>query len=96
MAAKRHTHKYHKIALGNVGRVWSCALKETGCTHHLPPYMESEILGRKSRCWNCDEEFILGPMSIQSDKPECPDCSGINKIASLVDDRAIAKLIGGK
>ena len=86
MAAKRHTHKYHRIPFGS-GKVWACALMNQNCTHHIPNYMESTIIGRKSICWECDSDFILDENAILHDKPLCGDCRGLIKIENELDAR---------
>lgn len=88
MAAKRHTHKYHKVPLGS-GKVWACARLSENCTHHIPPYMESTIVGRKSICWECNDEFVLDPNSIEHDKPICPDCRGITNVENAVQSKLL-------
>ncbi len=91
MAAKRHTHKYHRVKLGRIS-VWACALTHEDCTHHIPNYMENAIINRKSICWECDSEFVLDENSILADKPKCKDCRGVGKIESIL----IAKLSEAK
>lgn len=48
--------------------------------------MKREIVGRKSICWKCGDEFILGPMGLQEDKPRCNDCRGDAELVHVVDD----------
>lgn len=79
MAARKHTHKYHKVAFGD-GKVWSCALGSTGCTHYLPPHLSHLVLGRKSICCSCGDEFIIGPVNIEQDEPMCNECSGVDDV----------------
>lgn len=86
MAGKRHTHKYQRVNLGYAGEVWACALKETGCTHHIPKAMGQDILNRPSICWECGNQFILGVLAIQEDKPRCNECRGDSELVHAVDD----------
>lgn len=67
--AKRHTHKYHKI-----NGVWACALSD--CTHYMPKNVALMIVGKSSICWACEQEFILTPNSLETNVPQCDDCSG--------------------
>jgi hypothetical protein len=71
MSAKKHTHKYYKLPLGN-GFVWACGLSD--CSHHTPKYLEQTVKGKKSICWNCERDFILESRNMMEDKPLCLDC----------------------
>lgn len=91
MAARRHTHKYHRIPFG-ASKVWACARMAENCTHHIPPYMENTIVGRKSICWQCDSDFVLNERSIERDRPICPECSGLTKIEDLLIEKETQSL----
>ena len=66
--SKRHPHKYMKIR-----GIWYCALPD--CTHFMPRNMELGVMGKKSVCWNCGEEFIMDERSIKMEQPICYDCT---------------------
>ena len=66
--AKKHTHKYHKIA-----GMWHCARPD--CTHMMPKNMAGNIEGKKSICWQCGNEMVLNEMALEMDKPICEACN---------------------
>lgn len=85
MAARKHTHKYHRVSTG-VLQVWACALPD--CTHYMPKHMENMLPGKNTVCWSCDTETILTPINMSQDQPMCPVCMGIEK----VDDGMAARI----
>ncbi|HWY34240.1 MAG TPA: hypothetical protein VNX68_06305 [Nitrosopumilaceae archaeon] len=68
----KHTHKYHRILAG-FKKIWACADSE--CTHFMPEHLTSTIIGKKSICWQCNNEFILDDDSMKNDRPICRACS---------------------
>lgn len=76
MAKKHHTHKYHIINLGKKGnprKVYACARPD--CTHFMPE--KRMVVGKKSICWKCLEEFVLDVEVIIKHpraKPTCFNC----------------------
>ena len=80
-----HIHKYIRTVLG--GRrvvirdgkryiekcggyeVYKCA--KPSCTHWIPSEM---IEGRKSICWNCNQEMIINKISSRLAKPVHDEC----------------------
>lgn len=75
--SKRHTHKYHKMKMGTV-TVFACALSD--CTHYMPSHMENMINGKKSICWECGDELIMDPVSMEMRLPKCANCRlGVSK-----------------
>jgi hypothetical protein len=56
MAAKKHTHQYHRISIG-YKNVWACALPN--CSHYVPPHLEGTMEGKLSICFGCGESFIF-------------------------------------
>ena len=81
--AVRHTHKYYRLKDG----LWHCALSD--CTHYMPRNVEEQVEGKKSLCWECGEEFILDERAMESARPVCFACSG-------VDMDALTKLLKEK
>lgn len=69
--SKKHTHKYAKVDL-SFGKVWRCLLPE--CNHYMPQHMEELVNGRHSVCNSCGARFILNPLNMQDDTPECDEC----------------------
>jgi len=69
---KRHIHKYHKV-----NDVWACAFSD--CTHFMPHNVASSVPGKKSKCWECGDEFILTLKNMRKDEPICNNCElGLN------------------
>lgn len=76
MTPKRHTHKY---LLRNYGKrkVYACALPD--CSHfQIDP---SLVIGKKSLCNQCEEEFILTADLISNKvvRPRCRVCRAVHK-----------------
>jgi len=69
--ARRHIHKYHRVALSYTN-VWACALSD--CTHYMPNTLENLVIGKKSICWKCEQPFIFDIESMKLDKPICSNC----------------------
>jgi hypothetical protein len=83
--AKRHTHRYHNIA----GR-WHCSLPD--CTHFMPGNVADNIVGKKSVCWDCGNEFLLDEISLAMDKPICAACnteSSTDKVADFLKEKGV-------
>lgn len=74
--AKRHTHKYHKIA-----GVWHCARPD--CTHFMPKNVEGNMEGKMSICWSCHNDFTLDAISLDMDKPTCAACN--NDVSTMAE-----------
>lgn len=70
MAAKKHTHKYHRIH-----DTWACAFPD--CTHYMPKNVEHQVMGKMSRCWECDKPFILKEENMKDSEPKCFNCSTV-------------------
>lgn len=80
--AKRHVHKYHKIA-----GIWHCA--KSDCTHFMPKNVADNMEGKKSICWSCNNEMFLDDRTLQMDKPECDKCN--NPQLALLDEILASK-----
>lgn len=83
MAAKKHTHRYHKL-----DGMWHCSLSD--CTHFMPKNVAMNILGKLSVCWACGEEFRLYPNALRMDKPQCINCEQpelTETVEELVDSK---------
>src|SRR5258708_3419661 len=72
MAAKKHTHKYHRIDM-NGSPVWACAFGD--CTHYMPKHLNSMLDGKVSICWSCGDVFNLDPLNMKRDQPRCTNCT---------------------
>ena len=73
-----HVHKYYKKDMGRKKPyiVYACALPH--CYHYVP---ENVVPGKLTRCWGCNEEFVItknsdGTLPV---KPKCPDCKASRK-----------------
>lgn len=82
MPGKNHIHKYEKVLLASQ-KLWTCS-KGENCTHYLPKYMESRIIGRLSICWGCAEEFTLDEVNTLLTRPVCDKCSGRSELVNLL------------
>lgn len=67
----RHTHKYHKLE-----GLWHCALPD--CSHYMPKNVASSVVGKRSLCWTCENEFILTPDNMRESMPQCDYCLNPN------------------
>ena len=90
MAPRSHVHKY---ILRNIGKrdkprkVYACALPD--CTHFMPH--KALVLGKKSICWQCEEEFIITSDIVgkkdgsrrEKIKLRCPSCRGKVKLEKV-------------
>lgn len=82
--SKRHIHKYHKV-LVNTTKVWACG--EPECYHFMPDNLKDLIPGRASKCWSCEDTFILDPINMKDDKPICINCKAIREVDSPISQR---------
>lgn len=73
MARRKHTHKYHRIEIPYLGKIWACALPD--CSHYMPKHLESTVIGKRSFCWACDKELILDEKCMEDDKPVHRACN---------------------
>lgn len=83
MAPKKHVHKYHKVVI-NGDKLWACALPD--CTHYQPKHIERMVIGKKSICWQCEEQFTLNAANMLRDLPLCDDCSGVSNIIQRLEE----------
>jgi len=79
--SKNHVHMYHLVPfIGD--KVWACALGD--CTHYMPKHMENFVLGKKSLCWNCRQEFFLDEENMKNPEPVCMACINKELISHLL------------
>jgi hypothetical protein len=78
----RHTHKYHKLD----DNLWHCAHPD--CSHYMPKNVASSMPGKRSICWRCEKEFILTPVNMREEQPQCDYCLNpeLSKIEDYLDD----------
>ena len=64
----KHVHKYirRNIGANKPYYVYACA---DSCSHYI---MEKLIAGKKSRCWSCDQIFVIKKKGVT--KPTCESC----------------------
>lgn len=93
--ARRHPHKYRKARL-TFGTVWACALPD--CNHYMPQHMSELVSGKRSVCWNCDEVFIMNPLSMKDDFPRCDSCreGSVETTTSEIERRFLEGTTEGK
>lgn len=84
MPGKNHVHKYEKVLIGSQ-KLWTCSRGEN-CTHYLPKYLESRLIGKLSLCWNCGEEFTLDELNTSIARPVCNACNGRMDIVSILEN----------
>jgi hypothetical protein len=74
MAVRTHkgAHKYLRRKLGKHDQyvVWACVLPD--CTHYIA---EAFVIGKKSICWRCGDEFVINARTKELYKPHCRDCT---------------------
>lgn len=76
MSNNHKVHKYARVFLDKDIRkglkpedreiAYRCYIPN--CTHYL---RRKFVLGQKSICWHCDEEFIMGVREIRMSRPNC-------------------------
>jgi hypothetical protein len=68
---KKHTHKYFRddIGIKKSYIVYRCAVPD--CYHYIP---ENQIIGRKSICFRCGDEFVVSHLLA---KQTCPNCDSV-------------------
>lgn len=66
----KHPHKYIKIPLGNDTEVYKCM--KPNCTHYMPKYLETTLIGRSAECVDCGELFTI--QILGSNKLICNEC----------------------
>ena len=71
----KHTHKLIKS-----GPVWKCALPD--CTFFVYFKQEYILIGRKSVCWECGDEFLFNTSCLNQEMPICNSCA----VPELPDD----------
>jgi formylmethanofuran dehydrogenase subunit E len=67
-----HIHKYFKFK-----DLWHCAL----CSHYMPKNVPPPV-GQPSKCWNCEEPFVLNSHNMQNTHPFCNGCIGATDVKS--------------
>jgi hypothetical protein len=102
--AKRHTHKYRLVRMGNT-MVWACG--QSDCNHYMPPNMEAMVEGKKTECWDCGKETIMSVermefgMDMNEGRVLCENCMNkrqgieipISELEELSDiDTILAKM----
>jgi hypothetical protein len=89
-----HVHKYKRVDAGVNKKyiVYSCA--DPDCPrsgHYLIPKL---VIGKKSRCCSCDDEFVMTSKSATLTNPKCLKCSTGSGIADVVD--LVSEMLEGK
>jgi hypothetical protein len=69
MAKLTHVHKLtrHKYKSGNI--IFFCSLPDCSFKTNI-----ALVLGKRSLCWRCGEEFIMNEYSLRLAKPHCDAC----------------------
>ncbi len=73
--AKKHIHRYERRALKYAKSeqlIWMC--NDPICSHYMPPNMLSFLIGKASRCNECDTPIVMTEDTMIHDKPMCSDC----------------------
>ena len=89
MAVLKHTHRY--IRWKKETGLYRCAHPD--CTHFTE---KSFLLGKRSVCNLCGDEFVLTREDLLLAQPRCPNCSNRagnkqrRKLRELVDTLALA------
>lgn len=75
MSSRKKTHSgCHKFiqVIGKYIKVWRCAYYD--CSFSLHNSMKEMLLGRASKCWNCDTEFRIDERNLDEEMPMCSTC----------------------
>jgi hypothetical protein len=68
----KHTHQFMRVSGKHVS-TWRCALD--GCKWFVHQGLAHVIVGKRSICWKCGEQFTMTEESMQMDMPECEQCT---------------------
>lgn len=69
MAKEKHAHKFHRHKYSTSRIIFFCVLPD--CSFKSNPAL---LLGKRSICNICEEEFILTEYSLRLAKPHCEKC----------------------
>lgn len=87
---EKHTHKYVRVKIGKNKRIlFKCAIE--GCVHTCRPEL---LVGRKSICNRCGDEFVITKELSELAKPHCFDCTKSNRVDEInkIADKLVAIL----
>jgi hypothetical protein len=93
MAKPNHVHKLKRLRYKSGNEIFFCALPDCSFKTNT-----SLVLGKRSICWRCGNEFIMNEYSLRLAKPHCDDCHkpkreyaevDITKLPSFPENRAI-------
>ena len=70
----KHTHKLRRVRYNSGRTMYFCVL--TDCSFKINPML---AFGKRSICWRCGEEFIMGEYTLKLAKPHCGDCHSPRK-----------------
>ncbi len=65
---QKHVHKYRRFVWPNGTKAFRCTLP--ACHHFIAEHL---IVGKKSVCWRCGNEFVINEKTARLAKPQC-DC----------------------
>lgn len=89
---RKHTHKYQRTDISKTPHkeyiVYRCVLPD--CNHYIVPEL---LIGKRSLCHRCDEEFVITSDLARLAKPHCKECGPKNR-KQLVDDELVDFLLG--
>jgi formylmethanofuran dehydrogenase subunit E len=70
---KKHVHKYMRFGPTPAMSyyIWKCV---DGCAHFIHEKQEFYVVGRKSICWGCGEEFVMDEDAMKEEMPRCVTC----------------------
>src|SRR5580692_1622875 len=69
MPKEKHTHKLKRLRYKSGNVIFFCALPD--CSFKINIQL---VLGKRSICWRCGNDFIMSEYSLRLAKPHCKAC----------------------
>ena len=66
---EKHICKFRRLRYKSGNEIFFCALPD--CPKKMNPAL---LLGKRSLCWRCGNEFIMNEYSLRLAKPHCSNC----------------------
>ncbi len=82
---EKHICKFRRLRYKSGNEIFFCALPD--CSKKLNPAL---LLGKRSICWRCGNDFIMNEYSLRLAKPHCEKCHKPKGIDVTMDE-----IVGG-
>ena len=66
---EQHVHKFKRLTYKSGNQIFFCALPD--CNKKISTAL---VLGKRSLCWRCGQEFLMSDYSLRLAKPHCDSC----------------------